>query len=59
MPKGKQIQRIAIQENIVNGQRVKAFEVLGFQNGKWKMIVSGSSVGHKFITSVPKATYKK
>ena len=60
VPKHKQIQRIVIQEDITKGQRVRSFQVSGFQNGKWKTLITGSSIGHKFIATLPQAAlYKK
>lgn len=56
IPKGKEIERIIIQEDISKGQRVRAFDVLGYRNGRWETVVKGTSIGHKFIGLLPTAT---
>ncbi|MBO9620725.1 MAG: glycoside hydrolase family 29, partial [Niabella sp.] len=60
IPKGKTVQNIVIGENITRGQRVRAFELLGYQHHKWETVFSGSAIGHKFIYQLPPGNgYKK
>ncbi|MGN6494338.1 MAG: alpha-L-fucosidase [Agriterribacter sp.] len=60
IPKDKKAQHIVIQENIVEGQKIREFEITVLENKKWSTIFTGSSVGHKFIYKLPPASkYKK
>ncbi|MDB5012120.1 MAG: hypothetical protein JWQ25_322, partial [Daejeonella sp.] len=48
--KQKQVVKyITLQENIRLGQRVKAFALDTWANGKWKEIASGTTIGYKRI----------
>lgn len=38
-----------IQENIINGELIRAYKVEAKINGKWKTLCNGESVGHKRI----------
>ncbi|MGN6436807.1 MAG: alpha-L-fucosidase [Agriterribacter sp.] len=53
IPKNKKVQHIVIQENIVEGQKIREFEIMAREHKKWKTIFTGSSVGHKFIYKLP------
>lgn len=46
------INHIIIQENIKNGERIRNFEIEGLVNGKWKVLASGESIGHKRIIQI-------
>jgi alpha-L-fucosidase len=48
-----EVNRIAIQEYIKLGQRVQEFKVAGFENGKWKPIIEGTTIGYKIIRKFP------
>ncbi|WP_290797247.1 sulfatase-like hydrolase/transferase [Flavihumibacter sp. UBA7668] len=43
------IKDIVVQEDILEGHRVKAFQIQGFVKGKWQILFTGSAIGHKFI----------
>ena len=43
------IKNIVIQEQIVKGQRVRAYSIHGRSKGKWTLIAEGQSIGHKRI----------
>jgi alpha-L-fucosidase len=57
IPKGKSFSKIVLQENIETGQRIRSFVVEGKIAGKWKTIVEGSSIGHKFIKVMDQPSY--
>lgn len=46
---GKTANLILLQEDITKGQRVEAFEVEAYQNGKWEVIATGTTIGYKRI----------
>lgn len=41
--------RLLLQENITQGQRVEHFSVASFVNGSWKEIVAATTIGYKRI----------
>ena len=41
-----------IQENISEGEHIRTYKVEAKVNGKWKMLCSGESVGHKRIERI-------
>ncbi len=43
------INHVVIQEDIVKGERVRKFVVVGKMGDGWEELVSGSCIGHKFI----------
>lgn len=45
----KAFSKIVLQENIQEGERVRAFVIEASINGEWKMIKEGSCIGHKYI----------
>ncbi|MCD8063106.1 MAG: hypothetical protein LUE18_00280 [Akkermansia sp.] len=47
----KPVNYCIIQENIRNGQRVRAYRVEAKVNGGWVTVYKGSSIGHKRIQS--------
>lgn len=53
VPKNKSFDQVVISEKIEGGQRIRKFVVQVSRNGRWETIVSGSSVGHKFIKRLP------
>lgn len=44
---------LALQEDIAKGQRIERFEVEAMQNGSWKQIAAGSTVGFKRLLHLP------
>ncbi len=48
-PKPQNINQIEIQEDIANGERIRAYKVEGLVDGRWQFICDGISVGHKRI----------
>ena len=46
---GKSFSKIVLQENIQEGERVRAFVIEANINGEWKTIKEGSCIGHKYI----------
>jgi len=48
-----EIDRIVIQEDIAQGQRVRNYAVEGLVSGTWKSLSSGSSIGYKKIDLLP------
>ncbi len=51
--------RFLAQEYIRLGQRVKAFTVEGFINGRWQELAKGTTIGYKRIVSFPTAMATK
>jgi alpha-L-fucosidase len=51
--KETEINRIILQEYIKLGQRVQEFSVSAFQNGVWKPLIDGTTIGHKVIRKFP------
>jgi alpha-L-fucosidase len=51
--------RLLLQENIQNGQRVESFALDIFENGIWKQITEGKTIGHKRILCFSKVNAKK
>ena len=47
---------IVLQEYIPLGQRIAAFNVEGFIDGKWKRIGKGTTIGYKRILWIPRVT---
>ena len=54
LPSVKEFNQLVLQEKIEKGHRVSKFRIEAFQNGKWKTICQGSSIGHKYIYLFPK-----
>ncbi len=59
IPAGKGFNQIIIAEEIEKGQRVRAFTVQVYRNAKWETILSGTSIGHKFIELLPQMVYSE
>lgn len=53
LSEGKMFNQIVIAEEIEKGQRVREFRVEVYRKEKWETIVSGTSIGHKFIKLLP------
>lgn len=53
LPKGKTFDQIVVAEDVEKGQRIREFSVQVFRKRKWETILSGTSVGYKFITRLP------
>ena len=49
IPSQKSFSKIVIQENIQEGERVRAFAIEANINNQWKIIKEGSCIGHKYI----------
>jgi alpha-L-fucosidase len=48
-----EVNRIILQEYIKLGQRVQEFKVSAFNNGEWKSLIDGTTVGYKVIRKFP------
>jgi alpha-L-fucosidase len=44
-----EVNRIILQEYIKLGQRVQEFKVEAYTNGEWKLVIDGTTIGHKVI----------
>lgn len=49
IPSQKSFSKIVLQENILEGERVRAFVIEASINDQWKLIKEGSCIGHKYI----------
>ena len=45
--KGALVNTLLLQEDIAKGQRVESFTVEGFENGEWRKLCSGTTIGYK------------
>ena len=50
---------VIIQEDIQFGERVRAYQLEGFIDGKWKVLAKGKSIGHKRIEQFDKSNLNK
>ena len=57
IPKGQSFNQIVIGEEIEKGQRVREFTVQVYRKRKWETILSGTSIGHKFIKLLPEKVF--
>jgi alpha-L-fucosidase len=48
-----ELNRIILQEYIKLGQRVQEFTVSSFENGGWKILIDGTTIGYKVIRKFP------
>jgi alpha-L-fucosidase len=53
VPGKKTFDRVLVSEAVAQGQRIREFRIEGLRGRKWETIVSGTSVGHKFIHRLP------
>jgi len=49
LPKGQVFDAVGIAEDIEKGQRIRSFTVQALVNRRWVTLLSGTSVGHRFI----------
>lgn len=49
LPTSETINHFVIQEDISEGERVRAFRIEGYVNGDWVPLYRGSCIGHKHI----------
>ena len=49
----KTFNQVVVQERISSGQRIRAFIMEAWITGKWRVILSGTSVGEKYIAVLP------
>ncbi|WP_163717825.1 alpha-L-fucosidase [Mangrovibacterium lignilyticum] len=55
----KEIHFVQLEEYIQLGQRVKTFKVEAFENGQWKEIANGTTIGYRRILQVDPITTSK
>lgn len=56
IPPGKTIHQLVLQEDIIKGERVRAFTVEAEYKGNWQKVIDGTCIGNKFIhqfTAIP------
>ncbi|WP_081681285.1 alpha-L-fucosidase [Flectobacillus major] len=51
--------RISLQENIAEGQRVKSFKIEYWQDGSWKPLATSTTIGYKRLLRFPSVTSNK
>ncbi len=49
LPAAHQVDTVVLKENISLGQRVRRYAVQGLENGHWRTLCSGQSIGRKWI----------
>ena len=49
LPSSQKFNQLVIQEDIVQGERIRAYTIEALISGQWKEIVQGQSIGHKRI----------
>lgn len=52
-PRG--VNRVVLQEHIPLGQRIEAFDVEALENGQWRRVAEGTTIGNKRILRFPTA----
>lgn len=57
--KPTKIDHVMLQEDIVFGERVRTFKVEGLVDGKWQLLSTGKSIGHKCIARFDTILAKK
>jgi len=55
IPKGAGFNMIDLGESLPEGQRIRSFIVEVRSRGKWRTVVSGTSVGYRFLHRLPMA----
>jgi len=53
------VDHVIIQEDIQFGERVRAYQLEGFINGKWIVLSEGKSIGHKRIERFKESNLSK
>jgi len=53
LEKPQTFNQVVVQENIATGERIRAFVIQARMAGKWKTVLSGTSVGQKYIAVLP------
>lgn len=51
--KPQRVNYYQIQEDITEGEHIRAYRIEALINGKWTTVAKGSSVGHKRIEAFP------
>ncbi|WP_315822363.1 discoidin domain-containing protein [Paraflavitalea speifideaquila] len=59
LPASSPVKYIVLQEYIQLGQRVKSYTIEAWQNGAWKKIADGTTIGHKRIVKIAPTTTNK
>jgi alpha-L-fucosidase len=49
---GKTITHLVVCEDIVHGERIRAYQIEKRTNGRWEILCEGTSVGHKKIHKI-------
>ena len=55
--KPQQVSYVVIMEDISKGERIREYRLSGMVDGKWKLISTGTSVGHKRIETIKKEKF--
>ena len=55
--KSQKVKHVLIQEDISKGERVREYKLFGKEDAEWKLISTGSSIGHKRIEVLNKGNY--
>jgi alpha-L-fucosidase len=58
LSKPQQVNYVVIAEDIANGERIREYKLSGMVHGKWELLATGSSVGHKRIELIKKGDCK-
>lgn len=58
-PKKSTFDRLMLQEQIVNGQRVEKFKMEAKVDGEWKLIAEGTTIGYKRLLRFDEITAKQ
>lgn len=53
------VDRVVIQEDITYGERVLAYQLSGYKDGKWIEVNTGSNIGHKHIATFTPHVFSK
>ena len=59
LAKSQRMNQLVIQEDIVEGERIREYKVEALVDGKWKTVASGQSIGHKWIHMIEEVTTQR
>ena len=59
LAKSQRMNKLVIQEDIVEGERIREYKVEALVDGKWKTVASGQSIGHKWIHMIEEVTTQR
>jgi alpha-L-fucosidase len=56
LPAARQVDHVVLQDDLLGGERVRAYRLEGLVDGAWTLLGTGSAIGHKRIQPVGPVT---